>query len=169
MRIAETTSVVSPAVILASDLPLVVATPFCALPAGLDWRQKLARLEASMRAGPQVDLPVRHHFSRGVYARELFIPKGAVIVGKIHKYSQVNIVSKGDISVLTEDGVKRFQCGAHIVSQPGIKRAGYAHEDTIWTTIHGTHETDTDALEEELIAASFEEYDQFCAALALEN
>jgi hypothetical protein len=71
--------------------------------------------------------------------------------------------------VLTEDGIKRVKAGATIVSPAGIKRAGYAHEDTIWTTIHGTHETYVDKLEDELIAASFEEYDAFCAALALEG
>lgn len=134
---------------------------------GRDIREKLARLEAALFAGDTIELPVKHHFSRGVYARELFIPKGTVLVGKIHKFSQVNIVSKGDISVLTEDGIKRVTAGAHIVSEPGIKRAGFAHEDTVWTTIHGTHETDLDKLEDELIAASFEDYDAFCAALAL--
>lgn len=132
---------------------------------GRDIREKLARLEAVLSAGETVELPVKHHFSRGVYARELFIPKGTVLVGKIHKFSQINIVSKGDISVLTEDGVKRVKAGATIVSEPGIKRAGYAHEDTVWTTIHGTHETDLDKLEDELIAASFEDYDAFCFAL----
>lgn len=134
---------------------------------GRDIREKLARLEAALFAGQTLDLPVKHHFARGVYARELFVPKGTVIVGKIHKYSQVNIVSRGDMSVLTEDGIKRVKAGEHIVSGPGIKRAGYAHEDTVWTTIHGTQETDLDRLEDELIAASFEDYDQFCAALAL--
>lgn len=135
---------------------------------GRDIREKLARLEAMLFSGQVLELPVKHHFSRGVYARELFIPKGTVLVGKIHKYSQINIVSKGDISVLTEDGVKRVKAGDTIVSSPGIKRAGFAHEDTIWTTIHGTHETDLERLEDELIAASFEDFDVF-SALALEE
>lgn len=136
---------------------------------GKDIREKLARLELALQSGDTLDLPVMHHFSRGVYARELFIPKGTVIVGKIHKFSQINIVSKGEISVLTEDGIKRVKAGDTIVSGPGIKRAGYAHEDTLWTTIHGTNETDIERLEDELIAASFEDYDKFCAALALEG
>ncbi len=133
---------------------------------GRDIREKLAKLEAVLFAGPTIELPVKHHFSRGVYARELFIPKGTVLVGKIHKFSQIHMVLKGDISVLTEDGVKRVQAGATIVSPAGMKRAGYAHEDTIWMTVHGTHETDLQRLEDELIAASFDDYDAFCAALA---
>lgn len=133
---------------------------------GAGIREKLARLEqAMMGSGQEVELPVKHHFARGVYVRELFIPKGTVLVGKIHKYSQVNIVSKGDISVLTEDGIKRVQAGSTIVSGAGIKRAGYAHEDTVWVTIHGTHETDVDRLEDELIASDFDQYDAFCLAI----
>jgi quercetin dioxygenase-like cupin family protein len=151
-----------------ASLPVAVEASPLSVP-GKDIREKLARLEAVLFAGQVVDLPVKHHFSRGVYARELFIPKGTVLVGKIHKYSQINIVNRGDISVLTEDGIKRVKAGDTIVSKPGIKRAGYAHEDTIWTTIHGTHETDLEKLESELIAASFEDYDTFCASLALEG
>lgn len=140
--------------------------PLAALAQEGDWRTKLARLEAALFSGQTVDLPVKHHFSRGVYARELFIPKGIVLVGKIHKHSQINVVLKGDISVFSEDGIKRVKAGETIVSPPGVKRAGYAHEDTVWTTIHGTHETDLERLEDELIAASFEDYDAFRVAFA---
>jgi quercetin dioxygenase-like cupin family protein len=161
--------IVDPLRVSEAALP-ALADEACALQVpGRDIREKLARLEAALFAGQTVELPVKHHFSRGVYARELFIPKGTVLVGKIHKYSQINIVSRGDISVLTEDGIKRVKAGDTIVSEPGIKRAGYAHEDTVWTTIHGTHETDLEKLEQELIAASFEDYDTFCASLALEG
>ena len=150
---------------LLAQLPAVVeGRPVLEIP-GRDIREKLANLERALQAGETMELPVRHHFSRGVYARELFIPKGTVLVGKIHKFSQINIVSQGEISVLTDDGVKRVKAPFTLVSGPGIKRAGYAHEDTIWTTIHGTHETDLEALEDELIAASFEDYDRFVAAL----
>ncbi len=149
-----------------AQLPAVRAQSDIFAVEGRDVREKLARLEAVLFNGPTVELPVKHHFSHGVYARELFIPKGTVLVGKIHKFSQINIVSQGDISVLTDDGVKRIKAPYTLVSGPGAKRAGYAHEDTIWTTIHGTHETDLDKLEDELIAASFDDYEEFCAALA---
>lgn len=149
-----------------AQLPVVADRAEVLYVSGRDLREKLAKLEAVLFVGSPIDLPVKHHFSRGVYARELFIPKGTVLVGKIHKFSQINMVLKGDISVLTEDGVKRVKAGETIVSPSGVKRAGYAHEDTIWTTVHGTNETDLERLEDELIAASFEDYDAFRAALA---
>lgn len=129
----------------------------------LSVREKVNTLEAMMReSGASADLPVRHFFSPGVYARELFIPKGTLLTGKIHKYPQINIMSAGDISVLTEDGIKRVQAPFTIVSPAGTKRIAYAHEDTVWTTIHGTHETDVDKIEAAMIAQNDQEYGEFC-------
>lgn len=129
-------------------------------------RDQILRLEHAVGQVEQIDMPVKHYFARGIYARELFIPKGTVLVGKIHNYSQINIVSKGDISVTTDDGVKRVQAPFTIASPAGTKRAGYAHEDTIWTTISHSFETDPEKLESELIAPSFEAYELFCKAVA---
>lgn len=123
-----------------------------------DLVKKLFALETEFLKLPQVVLPVKHYFSNGVYVREMFAPKDSVIIGKMHKFSQVNIVVKGDISVLTETGWKRLQAGATFESPAGIKRAGYCHEDTVWTTICGTQETDIDKVEEALTIGSYQEY-----------
>jgi len=141
--------------------------PFSALAQGDDWRRKLERLDAAVLSQPQVEMPAKHHFSHGVYARELFIPKDTVLTGRIHKRSQINILAKGEISVLTENGIERIKAPATIVSPPGTKRAGYAHEDTIWITVCGndTGSTDPDELEADLTALTYQEYEAHCAGL----
>lgn len=117
--------------------------------------QELARaLEQS--DGYFTELPLDHQFANGMYIRRLFIPKGSLIIGRIHKSECVNIVEKGDISVLTETGMMRVQAGFTIVSPPGIQKVGYAHEDTIFTNIFRTDETDVDKIEDVLTWASFE-------------
>lgn len=129
-------------------------------------RAKVLELEAAMlRECEPIEMPVKHYFSQGVYARELFIPKGTVLTGKIHKHAQLNIMSKGDLSVLTEDGIKRVKAPFAVVSPPGTKRVAYAHEDTVWTTIHGTDETDLEKIEAHFIAQNEQEYLDFCRAL----
>lgn len=107
---------------------------------------------------PQVECPVRHYFSQGVYAREITIPKGTILTGKIHKYQQLNIMSKGELSVLTENGVIRVKAPFTIISPPGTKRIAYAHEETVWTTVHGTEERDLERIEMHFIAQSEDEY-----------
>ena len=107
---------------------------------------------------PSVDMPVTHHFSKGVYARELFIPKGTILTGKIHKYENLNIMISGELSVSTDEGIKRVKAPFIVVSPPGTKRIAYAHEDTRWITIHGTEEKDVDVIERIFIAQTEQEY-----------
>lgn len=123
-------------------------------------REKINKLENIMcKMEEKIDLEPTHYFAKGIYARELFIPKGTVLTGKIHKTEHLNIISKGKISVVTEDGQKIIQAPFTMVSRPGTKRVGYALEDTVWTTIHASNETDLIKLEEELIAKSHEEFE----------
>jgi len=123
-------------------------------------RDKLLRFEGEMRKqGNQIVIQPVHYFAQGLYAREILIPKDTLLTGKIHLFEHLNIISKGDISVLTENGIKRVKAPATIISKPGIKRLGFAHEDTVWTTIHACSETDVDEVEKLLVVDTFEEYD----------
>ena len=132
-------------------------------------RERLFDLERAMIQMPQVALRLEHYFSDGVYARELHIPKGTLLTGKIHKYANLNIVSKGDVSVLIDGQIKRVQAPFTLVAPPGAKRIIYAHEDSIWTTIHCTDETDLDKIEAHFTAVSETEYLAFCDTLRLEG
>lgn len=127
-----------------------------------DLRIKLSQLESEMKKLPQLEIKVTHHFSKGVYAREIFVPKGSVFVGKIHKHQNLNIMSSGRGSIISIDGAMLIRAPYTIVSSPGVKRAYYAHEDTVWTTIHGTDETDIEKIEEMFIAKNYEEVVMLC-------
>lgn len=124
-------------------------------------RRKVEFLETELRQLDQVEIPVKHYFGHNSYAREITIPKGTVLTGKIHKTEQINILSKGDLSVLTEGGVVRVQAPFTVVSPAGTKRIAYAHEDSVWTTIHGTPSRDMDEIETEFVAQSDQEYLEF--------
>lgn len=129
--------------------------------APLVMRSKIVELTQRIMATPGkfTELPLDHQFIDGMYMRRLFVPKGSLIVGKIHKYKCINVVEQGDISVLTETGYKRLKAGFTIVSPPGIQKVGYAHEDTIFTNIFRTDETDISKIEDVLTWASYEAMD----------
>lgn len=103
------------------------------------------------------EIPVKHHFSKDVYAREIKIPAGTLLVGKIHKFENLNILSEGEITVVSVDGLQRVKAPFTVVSSPGVKRLAYAHTDCVWTTIHGTNEKDVEKIEETFIAKNYEE------------
>jgi hypothetical protein len=120
-------------------------------------RSRIADLEAQMLQQPQVELKTSHTFGGGMYARTIEIPAGTLLTGEIHKFEHLNIVSKGRISVLTENGVQHIEAPCIMASPPGTKRVGYAHEDTVWTTIHATEETNVDKIREIFIAKDHSE------------
>ena len=94
------------------------------------------------------------------YAREMLIPKGTLIIGKIHKHQHLNFISKGKVTVFTEFGQKHLIAPCTFVSEIGLKRAVYAEEDTLWTTVHLTEfgkEDDLAQIENEVIAPSYDE------------
>lgn len=132
-------------------------------------RDRIHEFESEIRKLPPVDCPIKHHFSEGIYAREMFIPKGTVVTGKIHKYENLNIMSKGKLSIRTESGVITVEAPFTVVSPPGTKRIAYAHEDSIWTTIHATSERDVKIIEQYFVAQNEEEYLEFCKQLELKE
>lgn len=111
------------------------------------------RLEEAILQTPQVDLETQHCLSGGMYARTITIKAGTVLTGATHKTDHVNIVH-GDISVTTDAGVKRLT-GYHVLpTKAGSKRAGYAHADTMWTTICKTELVCIEDIEDELVEES---------------
>ena len=48
-------------------------------------RKSLVRFEDELKAMPQVDIPVNHYFGGGAYAREITIPAGVALTGRIYK------------------------------------------------------------------------------------
>ncbi len=129
---------------------------------------QLGRREAIMRlqdaivyggldVGPAA-CPVQHHFAPGAYGREMTLPAGLVVVGKIHKHAHINVISKGRVQVFTEqDGVLELAAPCTFVSSPGTKRVVHVLEETVWTTVHVTDKTDLAVIEREVIATDFSE------------
>jgi quercetin dioxygenase-like cupin family protein len=114
-------------------------------------REQISRLERELLALPQAEVPTEHTFGPGFYARTITLPPGTVLTGKVHSTEHIFIVSKGDITLVTEEGRKRVQAPFQAVCKPGTKRAGYAHTETVCTNVHVTPETDLAKLEAALI------------------
>lgn len=120
--------------------------------------ERIEELEAVMIECEQVEIPVEHLFVNGMYARKIVIPAGTMLTGRVHKFGYVDIMLSGDISVATPDGVKRMTGYNILEGKPGRKRAGYAHEDTHWVTVHRTNETDPDGIEEKLTVMTMAQF-----------
>lgn len=103
-----------------------------------------------METMPQVEMPVTHHFSDGIYGREIFIPKGTLFTGRIHKQTDLSVCLSGLCEILTPYGWKRCETGDVVLSVKGVKPIARALEDTRWLTNHATYLTDLDEIERTL-------------------
>ena len=126
-------------------------------------RENIVSLQAAMQLAidngdmQSVECELKHYHAPGLYIREIFIPAGVAVVGKIHKHAHFNDISQGRVRVSTEFGFDVLEAPCRFVSEAGTKRAVFAETDTIWTTFHPTLETDVDKIETEIIAADYNE------------
>jgi hypothetical protein len=115
-------------------------------------REKIAILVRGLGQFEQKECPLTHYFAPGIYLREIFMPEGAVVIGKIHKTEHLNIIERGSVSIVHDDGsTERIEAPHTFVSKPGVQKVLYIHADTVWKTIHPTNERDLDQLESLLI------------------
>lgn len=131
--------------------------------AGVDrriaFRRVIESVEVQVRkredaTGPH-PFPLEHEFADGVYKRTIHVPAGALVVGMIHRFAHFCCITRGIVSVLTEDGAFRREAPFIFRSPAGAKRLVYHHTDTDWTTFHATKETDVELIESQLIAPNF--------------
>lgn len=111
---------------------------------------------------PQIKIETRHYFAGGIYEREIIVPAGAMIAGKIHLYEHLAKLSKGTMTIFSEHSKGTFTGPKTFVSRPGEKRLGYAHDDCVFSTFHkvgsGATEADVPVLEAHLVVDTIQEY-----------
>jgi hypothetical protein len=120
---------------------------------------KILELEALMKAMPQVDSPAEHYHLEGVYCRSLFIPKGCLLTGKIHNHESIGILAQGTLRITNGETSTVVTAPYITVDKPGIKRLGYAETDCTFITVHRTDLDSVEAIEDELVSDTFEDYE----------
>ena len=104
---------------------------------------------ATIGSSPDI-CPVTNHFTPGLYCREIFMPAGAVVTSRIHRYRHPFVMSLGKCFVYMggeEPGAWRMLEAPYFgITEPGTRRFLYILEDTIWTTFHVTDKTDVDEI-----------------------
>ncbi len=121
----------------------------------MEFENAMAQMQGAMFGDDAC--PLKHTFGDGLYIREITMPKGMVLTSKLHKTTHPYFVIKGDVSVLTDDGVVRIKAPYWGMTKAGTKRILKIHEETIWCTVHATEETDLEIIETEVIAETYEE------------
>jgi len=125
-------------------------------------RHRITQFEDILLEHEQIDIPVTQYFGHGVYMREITIPAGCLLTGKIHKHPCFSIVLTGRMEVITDQGPKIVEAGQVFESPAGVKRAGRALEECRWITVHPYDgpEQPSKAMAELLCVDSYEQLEQ---------
>ena len=101
---------------------------------------------------------LNEYFVGGAYTRSLHIPKDTAIVSKMWKQERLWIIATGEVTFTTEVGTQRVKAPYVLQAPYGTKVALYTHEDTLWFAITGAESTNSDDIEEEMLAKNYTEF-----------
>ena len=114
-------------------------------------QDSIYQLQEIMKDFPQAPVVTRHHFSDGMYAREMIMPAGCIVVGALHKTKHLFSLVSGQCevsSVYERENITAPYLGETI---PGTKRVIYSETGCTWVTYHPTHLTNIDEIEAALV------------------
>ena len=93
-----------------------------------------------------------HHFSDGLYAKQVHVPANHVVGQHSHKYSHMSILAQGDVVVMVGDQQTRYSAPACIEIAAGVEHRVFAITDAVWFCIHATSETDLEKIDQVLVS-----------------
>jgi hypothetical protein len=95
-----------------------------------------------------------HHFSAGLYAKEMHIPANYCVVSHKHTYDHFSILAQGEVLVEVEGTPEatKFVAPACVEVKANLTHKILALTDATWFCIHATSETDVDKVDSVLIA-----------------
>ena len=133
-------------------------------------RENILNLEAAIKnlpdsMGEQEALETLndHVFAPGVYARVMTLSAGMTVVGKIHKYAHICLITHGTVKIVSEFDSGVYSAPRIWISEPGVKRMLHALSDFQMVNIlpNPSDTQDLDEIEATVIAKSYADLDKF--------
>jgi hypothetical protein len=129
----------------------------------------LEKPEQTLLQMPQVECSVVHHFGPGVCIREVFMPAGTLAIGHKQKFDHLNIMLRGKVMIVTDDGNTQILTAPMIFTGKAGRKIGHVLEDMVWQNIYATELTDPDAVETFFVEKSEDWLQDQQAKLAVEK
>jgi hypothetical protein len=137
----------------------------------LDFINKVESLEQNMlrselpgiAKGNSDMFPLKHSFSEGVYIREMFMPKGGFVIGKLYKISHTWFLLSGELEIATDEGAMHYVAPCYVNAPEGTKRVLHALQDSVFVNVYPNPDniTDIETLEDMLTCKSYQAYTEY--------
>ena len=133
----------------------------------VDLEQVMMEVEGTTGEVMHVANPTKHTFAGGCYIREIYNPANIIIVTKIHKKEHPFFLMKGEMSILTENGIENIKAPYQGITKPGTKRVIYTHEECVFITVHATDNTIIEDVEDEVVCTTYQDLPPGCDAIEM--
>ena len=94
---------------------------------------------------------IQHHFSDGLYAKEIHVAAGDAILKHTHDFSHLSILAKGKVAVMKGEEIEVIEAPACIEIKAGVTHGVKALTDCVWFCIHATDEQDASKVDDVLM------------------
>jgi len=99
-----------------------------------------------------IQLPdIKHHFSDGLYAKQISLPQHHYMVQHKHVYDHISILAEGWVVVTVDEVETEYHAPACINIAAGKSHEVTAVTNSVWFCIHATDETDVEKVDQVLI------------------
>lgn len=102
--------------------------------------------------------PLIQHIENGMYTRQIFMPKGHLVISMVHKQNHPSFLLKGELSYLADNGdVIRIK-GPHVIqTKQGTQRVLYIHKDCHWACVYRTEAETNEEAEADVYTNDYKE------------
>ena len=107
-----------------------------------EYKVRILELQEQMRKEKQIEMPLVHEFSDGVYMRTIFMEKDIWVIGKTHKTEHFNIIHTGSCNLMIDGVISYVKAPYMFVSGKGVKKVLRIIEDMTWSTVHPINNDD---------------------------
>lgn len=118
---------------------------------------------------PQAECSVVHHFGPGVCIREVFMPAGTLAIGHKQKFEHLNIMLRGKVMVVNDDGSTQVLSAPLIFTGKAGRKIGYVLEDMVWQNVYATDLKSAEAVEDFYVEKSEDWHNDQAAKFAVES
>lgn len=106
------------------------------LPPEMPWKYKVAYLAYKFSQMDQAECPLKHSFHDGLYVREIFVPKDALFIGRVHKNGHIVRLTSGTVIDLHEGEETELTAPFEFRSYPGYQAVFRAVTDVVGESVH---------------------------------
>ena len=129
------------------------------------FKEQLLTVNGAIKHGDremEENFPLKHHIEDGLYTREVFMPKGSLVISFIHKQNHPSFFLSGEMSILKDTGeVERIKAPMKVMTEIGTQRVAYMHEDCVWVCVYKTDKETVEEAEKDIYTEDYNELPEY--------